>query len=272
MGKGALQGNPGAGSSLRHWRQLRGLSQLDLALEAGISTRHLSCVETGKAGLSRETLHLLLETLDVPLRERNALFVAAGFAGPYRDGGLPASGPVRRMLDLTLGRHEPFPALVTDSAWDIVMANAASRRLMGMLLPDDLMGLQPLNHMRLIFDPRGLRRALVNWPEVSAALTTRMHREAIAAGPDSAPARLMAEILRQPDAPTRWRLAELEAQLDPLIELHFRHGGVELRLFTTLATVGTPQDVALQELRIEAFHPADEASEAILKGLADAAR
>jgi transcriptional regulator with XRE-family HTH domain len=248
------------GTALRSWRQVRGKSQLDLALDAGVSPRHVSFLETGRARPSREMILTLARTLDVPLRERNTLLGAAGFAPAFAERSLdePELAPARRALDLILAHQEPWPAVVMDRRWEIVRTNGAAGRFFarfpaGPELPAASAG----NVLRQMFHPAGLRRWVANWEEVAEALVQRVHREAIGGVPDAATRALLAEILEQPDVPERWRLPDLSRPLAPFVPVVFAAPGLRLAFFSAVTTLGTPQDVTLQELRIECFFPAD---------------
>uniref|UniRef100_UPI00055FF009 helix-turn-helix domain-containing protein n=2 Tax=Nitrobacteraceae TaxID=41294 RepID=UPI00055FF009 len=178
--------NP-VGDLLRGWRSRRALSQAELAFEAGISIKHLSYVETGKAAASRDILLQLASALDLSLRDRNALLEAGGFARQYgeRDLSAPELAEARRAIDLLLLRHEPFPAIVTDRRWNVMQANRAASRLMTMLL-GPLRMQRPLNHMRMFLAPDELKPFVENWPIVAAALLARARHEAMAAPLDEA--------------------------------------------------------------------------------------
>lgn len=257
------------GPLLRGWRTTRGLSQLALADQAEVSTRHISCLENGKAQPSREMVLVLASALDVPLRERNALLVAAGFAPLYRESGIaePQMAHVRRALDFILERQEPFPALVVNRRWDLLLTNRGAQRLMRHL-PLDLAALGPLarNAMHMLFHPGGLRRYVVNWEEVSRVVMARLHHEAHedALGEELRP--LVDALMAYPDMPQAFREPSPAHASQVLIPVHTRHEGVELRMFTTVTTLGTPMDITAQELRIECYYPADDASEAWLRG------
>jgi transcriptional regulator with XRE-family HTH domain len=245
-----LQINP-VGDLLRGWRNRRAMSQADLAFEAGISIKHLSYVETGKAVGSRDILLQLAAALGLSLRDRNALLEAGGFARQYgeRDLSAPEVADAKRAIDLLLKRHEPFPAIVTDRQWNVLQANRAAGRLMTMLLGAERMK-RPLNHMRMFLAPDELRPFVENWPKVSAALLVRARHEAMAAPLDLA-------------LQSTWRELLNEAP-GPLCEVRLCKGDIAIGLIGAVLTLGTPQDVTLQELRVEMFMPADEASEAML--------
>jgi transcriptional regulator with XRE-family HTH domain len=258
--------NP-VGDLLRGWRTRRALSQAELAFEAGISIKHLSYVETAKAAASRDILLQLASVLDLSLRDRNALLEAGGFARQYgeRDLAAPELADARRAIDLLLSRHEPFPAIVTDRRWNIMQANRAALRLMTMLLGEERMR-RPLNHMRMFLAPNELRPFVENWPGVAAALLSRARHEAMAAPLDEALQSTWRELMRLPDLPAPQ--VEEGAAPGPLCEVRLRKGDVGIGLIGAVLTLGTPQDVTLQELRVEMFMPADAASEAVLTALA----
>lgn len=258
--------NP-VGDLLRGWRNRRAMSQADLAFEAGISIKHLSYVETGKAAGSRDILLQLASALGLSLRDRNALLEAGGFARQYgeRDLAAPEVVDAKRAIDLLLQRHEPFPAVVTDRRWNVLQANGAAARLMTMLLGAERMT-RPLNHMRMFLAPGELRPYVENWPEVAAALMARARHEAMAAPLDLALQSTWRELLKLPDVAAP-QLNENETP-GPLCEVRLKKGGISLGLIGAVLTLGTPQDVTLQELRVEMFMPADSASEATLVALA----
>jgi transcriptional regulator with XRE-family HTH domain len=255
------------GDLLRGWRNRRAMSQADLAFDAGISIKHLSHVETGKAAGSREILLQLAAALGLSLRDRNALLEAGGFARQYgeRDLSAPALADARRAIDLLLRRHEPFPAIVTDRQWNVVQANRSATRLMTRLLGAERMT-RPLNHMKMFLAPDQLRPFVANWPDVAAALMVRARHEAMAAPLDLALQSIWRELAQLPDVAAP-HFNESEAP-GPLCEVRLRKGGLAVSLIGAVLTLGTPQDVTLQELRVEMFMPADVASEVALAGLA----
>ncbi|UWU79963.1 helix-turn-helix transcriptional regulator [Bradyrhizobium huanghuaihaiense] len=258
--------NP-VGDLLRGWRTRRALSQAELAFEAGISVKHLSYVETGKAAASRDILLQLASALDLSLRDRNALLEAGGFARQYgeRDLSAPELADARRAIDLLLSRHEPFPAIVTDRRWNVMQANRAASRLMTMLLGPARMQ-RPLNHMRMFLAPDALKPFVENWPTVAAALLARARHEAMAAPLDEALQSTWRELMRLPELPAP--ATEDNSVPGPLCEVRLRKGDVGIGLIGAVLTLGTPQDVTLQELRVEMFMPADATSETILTALA----
>lgn len=256
------------GRLIQHWRHVRRKSQLALALEAGVSARHLGFLEVGRSRPSREMVLLLADALDVPLRERNTLLIAAGFAPVYRETGLtaPELGHAHRALRLILDHHEPFPAVVMDPLWNLVLTNRGADRFFERLLPSPPAG--PPNVVRLMFDPQGLRPFVANWEEAAGALLRRVHREALGGAPDEATGRLLEEVLAYPDVPRRWRTPEsLGLTPPPLVAIQFRKGDLAMDWFSTVTTLGTPQDITLQELRIECFFPANAETEAAAHAL-----
>src|SRR5262245_16118427 len=242
------------GTLLRQWRARRGLSQLDLAVEADISSRHVSFIETGRSQPSREMVLRLARVLDVPLRGRNDLRVGAGFARVYRETGLeaPAMAQVRRALDFMLKQQEPYPAIVLDRHWNILRANDATGRLVERLLdPAVTAELGPPNAMRLMFHPRAFRPHLANWEATAAALIQWLHRDVVSGRADEETRRLLDELLTYPGVPQQWRALDLDASTAPFLAVEFQGPGVEMRYFTALTSLGTPHDITLQELRIE---------------------
>jgi transcriptional regulator with XRE-family HTH domain len=246
------------GSLLREWRIVRRLSQLDLALQADISSRHLSYVENGKAQPSREMIGRLSESLEVPLRERNALFIAGGFAPKYPETGLdtPKLAQMRYAVEAMLAQQEPYPAFLLNKHWDVIMANQAARKVNRFLLDgrDSKHG----NMLRQIFDPTDLRPALDNWEEVAGNLLRHLHNEVAASASDTKARGLLDEMLGYPGVPTHWRHRELGAAPAPVLATSFNRHGVKLSFFSTMTTFGTPRDVTLDELHIESCFPVDE--------------
>lgn len=245
---------------LRSWRHKRRLSQLDLALSCGVSQRHLSFLESGRANPSREMILQLSETLDVPLRERNEWLTAAGFAPVFKTRPLddPQMSQVTAAVQRMLSSHEPFPAVAVDRAWNIRMANAPFARLGQQLGLEDPQA-QP-NLMRLFFHPEhGIKRFVANWKAIAPLLWSRAEREAEALGGQEMKA-VLAELAPLQDPETLWSAEE--AALLPVLPLEVEKDGVRISLFTVIATFGTPQDVTADELRIEFFFPADESTAA----------
>ncbi|VTU39713.1 anaerobic benzoate catabolism transcriptional regulator [Variovorax sp. PBS-H4] len=259
------------GTHLRHWRRHRRLSQLDLAHEAQVSTRHLSYVETGRAEPSREMVLRLAERLEVPLRERNALLVAAGYAPMYRQRSLddPALAPARQAVDLVLKGHEPFPALAVDRHWNLVAHNALVPLLMEGAAPELLAA--PVNVLRLSLHPEGLAPRIANLAQWRAHLLERLQQQIAATG-DTALVALHDELAAYPtprvshDVPTN--NSELAGVAVP-----FQYVTAQglLSFISTTTIFGTPVDVTLQELAVESFFPADASTAAALAAMAQQA-
>jgi transcriptional regulator with XRE-family HTH domain len=255
----------GVGGLLREWRSRRRLSQLDLAIEAEVSARHLSFVETGRPRPSRELVLHLAEHLDVPLRERNALLLAAGYAPTFRATPLDADemAPVRDALDKILGAHDPYPAVVVDRRWDLVSANAAALAILADGVDPSLLA-PPANTLRLCLHPDGLAPRIVNLAEYSAHLLERLHRQTVALA-DADLIALHDELRRYPGVSDEPASTEDTASM-LFVPLVLRAGDSELRFFSTLATFGTAVDITIAELAIESFFPADEETAAALRG------
>jgi len=256
------------GVLLRHWRAVRHLSQLGLALDAEISTRHLSCIETGRAQPSREMVLRLAEALQVPFRERNALLLAAGYAPVYRNTPLdtPALDAARQAVELFAAQFEPYPVLVLDRYWNILRMNTGARRFLTLFPGSD--SVTPLNGPRLAFHPRGLRPFIENWETVAAHIIRRVHRELADNPADETLKSFLDELLGYPDVPSRWRMTDSENAPSPFLTIDYNWNHSTLRMFSMLTAFGTAQDIALQELRIESFFPADESTRALLNHLA----
>ena len=258
------------GDLLRDWRHRRRLSQLDLAVEAEVSARHLSFVETGRSTPSRELILHLADHLEVPLRERNNLLLAAGYAPVYRETALDdaAMTPVRDALDQLLAGHAPYPAVVVDQRWNLVSANAPANTVLTQGVARHLLR-PPVNTLRVSLHPEGLAPRIANLAEYSAHLITRLQRQAAVAG-DPALTALVDELRAYPgvgDPATTPEPVELL-----FVPLRLRVDGGEMRFFSTIATFGTALDITLAELAIESFFPADAETAAALQGSVTADR
>ena len=251
------------GDLLRHWRRVRRLSQLALALDAGTTSRHLSFIETGRSQPSREMVLRRARVRDVPIRERNQLQLAAGYAPGYREAGRsdPESAQVRAALERMLASHEPYPAVVMDRHWNVVTANDAATAFFGWLLGDREAD-EPANVIRLMFDPDGLRPFVRNWENVAEALIQRVHREAVGGVPDTKTVALLEQALGYPDVPSEWQVPDFRTPPLPVVPVIWEKDELSLSYFSTVTTMGTPQDAMLQEIRIESFFAADETTAA----------
>ena len=261
------------GPMLRAWRRRRGASQLALALQSGVSQRHVSFLESGRARPSREMVVQLTSALDVPLRQRNTMLLAAGFAPVYRESGLgaPELAPVRQAIERMLKQQEPYPAVVVDRLWNLLQANDAANAFTLFLFegppPAPPAGKSP-NLLRWLLDPRALRPKLANWEEVARHLVSTTYAEILADGGEPRALAFIEEVMSFPDVPASFRKLRFEERPSPVLTLDYVVGGKSLSVFTTIATLGTPQDVTLQEVRIECFFPADERSDALFRSLA----
>ncbi len=257
------------GDLLREWRQRRRMSQLDLASEADISTKHLSFLETVRAQPSREMVLHLAEQLEVPLRERNRILVAAGFAPVFPQRALedPALQAARKAVDLVLAGHEPYPALAVDRHWTLVAANAAVGRLMAGASPALLQ--PPVNVLRLSLHPEGLAPRIVNLAEWRAHLLARLHRQ-VEVSADAVLAELAAELAGYPAprAPHVARSAGGRDYAGVVVPFQLATDGGVLSFVSTTTVFGTPLDITLSELALESFFPADAATGEVLRRLA----
>ena len=254
---------PTVGALLKEWRQRRHLSQLDLASMAGVSTRHLSFIETGRSRPSREMVLHLADELDVPLRERNPLLVAAGHAPAYGHTDLDAESmkPVRDALDRVLQSHRPYPALVVNRLWELVAANEGVWSLMTGVA--DHLVVPPVNVLRVSLHPEGLAPRIVNFQEWSAHLLHRLRRQFVLTR-DADVGALYEELRGYPNVSTDDDQVESEDAGALAVPLVLRAGDGELRFLSTVTTFGTAVDITLAELSIEAFLPADDATAAAL--------
>jgi transcriptional regulator with XRE-family HTH domain len=253
------------GELLREWRERRRLSQLDLAIQADISTRHLSFVETGRSKPTSQMILRLSEHLDVPLRDRNNLLLAGGYAPAYREGGLdaPELAAVRHALRQVLAAHEPNPAVVVDRHWNLVDANATIALFLHGA-PAELLA-PPVNVLRLSLHPDGMAPRIVNLGQWRAHLLARLRRQASATG-DPVLGSLLDELRGFPCAQPEPEV-DLPGPGDVAVPLRYRHNGHTLSFVSITAIFGTPLHITLAELAIESFYPADPATAELLREL-----
>jgi transcriptional regulator with XRE-family HTH domain len=254
------------GQIIRSRRLSRGKSQLHLALEAGVSSRHLSFVETGRSNPSREMVVMLAESLEVPLRERNAWLEAAGYAALYRETRLdaPSMNEVRAALTNILGAHGPNPALVFNRRYDILMGNDAAQRMLSFFAPgwDG-----PNNLLEMLLSPQGLRDSVEHWAERVAYGIDHVKREFSRTQNDALDEAFLERLL---EAERQLPPLRKERSVDPqaiIVPVRLRRAGVEVEFFTTVTTLGTPLDITLQELRIETFFPATATSREVFRSI-----
>lgn len=255
-------------AALRYWRGKRGYSQLQLSTIGEVSQRHISFLESGRSQPSKSLILKLGTVLDIPLRQRNVMLLAAGFAPAYQERKLsdPEMSVVQQALTFMLAQQAPYPALVVDRLWNLQLSNAPAagmiRWLLGMPADQQIPDHGAVNVLRLMFDPNGLRPYIVNWQEVFADLLQWIQREAMSDGPGSEATALLAELAQFAGPVPEGETPATDRPALPFLPVTLRKDGVELNLFTTIATLGTPRDVTLHELRIESFFPADEATRA----------
>lgn len=260
-------------AQLRWWRRHRGLSQLELALRAEVSQRHVSFLELARTLPSREMVIRLAAALDVPLKQQNALLHTAGFSPVWRESGLgePALSIVDQALDFMLRQHEPYPALVVDRRWNVLRENKASQRMTRFLngIPEGAPS--PTGSVNLadaFLAPHVLRPLIVNWPEVAHAFVQIVQSDALMDGSEETAA-LLARLLRYPDVRTLAELPRTREPKEPILTIEFAKDSLSLKLFTVIATLGTPQDITAQEIRIESFFPGDAETAKVLRRWAD---
>lgn len=252
------------GTRLRWWRARRGLSQLDLAGLADISQRHLSFLESDRTSPSRDMVLRIAAALDLPLRQQNALLLSAGFAPYWHEspGAALELGHVSRALDHILAQQDPFPAFVVDRRWNLLRANAGAARL-NEFLAGPTPAATPADGINLadaLMSPDGLRPFIVNWEEVALQFLRSVQADAVADGTKETAA-LLERLGRYPQVPSIAEARWLDEPVEPVLNIVFRKAETSLRLFTTITTLGAPQDVTLQEIRIECFFPSDRESE-----------
>ena len=254
---------------LKQWRARRGLSQLDLAVAADVSARHISFLETGRSLPSPEMVLLLGATLGVPLGQVNAMLVAAGHEPAFDESGDGVPEPVAPAIELLKSHHEPFPLVVLDGAYDVVDLNLAAARVVSAVLglpspsapptPTELAGLG-MNLAQLTFDPAGAQPHVVNFDDVGRQLLWRIQREVLADPGNRALQSLLEELLAMPTVAPHWREVDLAMPSEPALVLHLRRGDLELRFLTTVTAFQAPQNVAVEQLRIEHWFPWDDAT------------
>jgi transcriptional regulator with XRE-family HTH domain len=255
MGTHSTPAVPLLGELLRYWRQERGKSQLGLSMDTGISQRHLSFVESGRSAPSRDFLSIVSDALNIPLRERNVLLLASGFAPQYSEQSLDAEqmATVTGAIDRMLQQHEPHPALVLDRHWNVVRTNEAAPRFFSSFV-DLEMRPKPRNLLDLMLDPAGMRPFVEDWERVAAGLLQRVRREAVGQVVDAALQELLKRLHKHPGIEG---LKPPLAPQSPVLPVTFRRGNQRFSYFSLITTVGTPQCITAQELRVECMFPTD---------------
>jgi transcriptional regulator with XRE-family HTH domain len=255
MGMQSILSVPRLGELLRYWRQARGKSQLDLSMDTGISQRHLSFVESGRSAPSRDFLSIVSDALNIPLRERNVLLLASGYAPQYSEQSIDDEqmAIVARAIDRMLQQHEPHPAIVLDRSWNVVRTNEAAPRFFGSFVDLETRP-KPRNLLDLMFDPAGMRPFVEEWEKVAAGLVQRVRREAVGQVLDAELQNLLKRLREYP------RVAELKPSLmpqSPVLPITFRRDNERFSYFSLITTVGTPQCITAQELRVKCMFPTD---------------
>ena len=241
------------GELLRYWRQQRGKSQLDLSLDAGVSQRHISFVESGRSVPSRELLLSLAKTLDVPLREQNDLLLASGYAPVFVESkwDAPEMMVVAKAVDRMLAQHEPHPALLMDRYWNVLKTNEAAPRFFGLFV--DLSARKsPRNILHLMFDPEGMRPFVEDWEDLASGLLQRVQREAIGHVTDKKTVELLEALKRYPGVKD---LSMTRKSDTPVLPMTFVKNGKRFSYFSMVSTIGLPQDITAQEFRVECLFP-----------------
>jgi transcriptional regulator with XRE-family HTH domain len=249
------------GDLLKEWRSLRRRSQLDVSVDTGISQRQISFIESGRSVPSRSTLMNIAEALDIPFRERNVLLLAAGYAPLYSNAAWNSAEmkSINKALERVLAQHEPYPAIVMDRYWNVLLTNSAAPRFFNCFI-DMSTRPSPRNMLHLIFDPQGMRPFIANWQSLAKAMIERVYRETVGHIVDQQTKDLVANLLAYPEVQSDWRAPETTGAL-PMIPLSFVKDGAMMNYFSLLTTVGTPQTIAAQELRVECMYPADDETE-----------
>lgn len=259
---------PSFGLLLKQWRHQRGFSQLDLAVTSQVSQRHISFLESGRAKPSREMILQLADVLEIPLRQQNLMLTAAGFAPIHTETDLsaPEMAAVRKALDFMLRQQEPYPAIVIDRYWHLLLTNPAAACLLAAFISPEHLQTNfcrdgKVNLMRAMFHPQGFRPFIVNWADFASHLLQRLHREAIAEGQSEQSTALLNELMSYPGVAEIWQTSHRTTHPALLLTVHLRRADLDLQFFSTIATLGTPYDITLQEMRIECLFPADEMTE-----------
>lgn len=259
------------GALLKQWRGVRGRSQLDMSVDTGISQRQISFIESGRSVPNRSTLMGIAQALEIPLRERNTLLLAAGYAPMYSEAAWNSDEmkSVTRAVKRMIVQHEPYPAIVMDRYWNVLQTNDAAPRFFNCFV-DMSARTGPRNLLHMMFDPNGMRPFIADWNTLAKTLIARVQREAVGHVVDPKTTELMTTLLAYPDVQSEWRAPERSRAL-PMIPISFVRDGVMMNYFSLITTVGTPETIAAQELRVECLYPADDETEILHAKLLDAA-
>jgi transcriptional regulator with XRE-family HTH domain len=269
MEQRSIEHNPTSfGILLKQWRNRSNLSQLDLAITSQVSQRHISFLESGRSKPSQEMVLQLATVLEIPLRQQNLMLSAAGFSPIHAETDLsaPEMNSISKTIDFILRQQEPYPAIVIDRYWNLLLANHGANRLLNTFIDPEKLQTHfcidgKINLMRMMFDPQGLRPVIANWEACVGHLLQRVQREANLSIEGEYSRLLFDELISYPGVADLWNIMNRSTQHTLLLTIHFQYNELNLQFFSTIATLGTPYDITLQEIRIESFFPADELTE-----------
>lgn len=254
---------------LRYWRQHRGQSQLELALSAGVSARHLSFLESGRAQPSEAMVLRLMAALDVPLRAQNEALRAAGFSARFAESALEALSPaVNWALERMLKQQEPYPLTLLSVDFRILRSNDAMRRVLGPFIAEPARLPEATDMYALVFDPALARPFVQDWPHLARQMLARLHREVLRSGGDERLTALLTRVLAYPDVDAQWRHPDLGVEVDSALSLRLQRDDLQVGFMTTVTTFSVPRMVTLEELRIESYFPLDAATQTVCERLA----
>lgn len=256
---------------LKYWRGARGLSQLDLGLAADVSARHVSFLETGRAKPSEEMVLTLASTLQIPLREQNTLLQAAGFESGFEEPSIEniVTTPMGKALEHMMKQHEPYPMIVMDRAYDLLMINNSGTQLLQAFInkPESLK--TPINMFEVIFDPDLARPFIHDWTHTAHTMLSRLHREALLAPHNHRLSDLVEKLLTYPDVPEAWRLPDFSQVSEPTYTVRLIKDDMDLAFLTTMSNFSAPQNITLEELLIEGYFPLDDKTAETCRKLAE---
>lgn len=248
---------------LKYWRNMKGLSQLELGLAADVSARHISFLETGRAKPSREMLLVLATTLQVPLREQNALLNAAGFDQEYEEPSLASlvAEPVGKALDVMLHKHDPYPMVVMDCSYNLIRTNKSAERILQIFVSDSSYLENSINLLEMIFNPYLCRPFIVDWEQTAHVMLSRLHRESLSKSYDERLKCLLDKLLSFPNVPDKWRQPDLSGECEPTLMLKLQREEWRFAFLMTMTSFSAPQNITLEELMIESYFPLDKDTE-----------
>ncbi len=254
---------------LKYWRNSRGLSQLDLSLAADVSARHISFLETGRAKPSQDLLLALASTLQVPMREQNTLLQAAGFTPLFEEPGPQEvlAGPMGKVIDFMLSNHDPYPMVIMDWTYNLINLNKSAMHLFAHFPPKEMRAVSEINLFEAVFDPNQLRDYVVNWEITAHHLLVVLHRLALLNSHDGRLAELLDKLLSYPDVPGAWKQPDFCANKNSTLTVELKNQDLELSFMTTVTGFNAPQNITLEEIRIESYIPLNETTDTFFKAL-----